>query len=147
MSGQRDRVGSYVIQHHTGAGDDHFDLMLQHGGVLWTWRIDRPLHPADCPVNALRIADHRLAYLTYQGEIHQGRLGACRIVARGRLRWLPCSEGELAVELVDGLAAGRYRLSPEAGGENQWTIRLACPSRSCPDPDRGAGDEPAEPRP
>src|SRR5258705_9929861 len=51
----------------------HWDLMLEVGDVLWTWRLERP--PRDGPetIPAERIGDHRLAYLDYEGPVSGGR--------------------------------------------------------------------------
>jgi hypothetical protein len=50
----------------------HWDLMLEAGPVLWTWRLPRLPQPDDVLV-AERIADHRMAYLDYEGPISEGR--------------------------------------------------------------------------
>lgn len=109
----------YVIQHHTGQGDDHFDFMLQRGEALWTWRIARLPASEALPLAAERIADHRLAYLTYEGPVSGGR-GEVRIVDAGRLRWRDAGERELAFDLLDGRFAGRWRLTCEG---DAWMLK------------------------
>ena len=57
----------------------HWDLMLEVGPVLWTWRLDAiPDRCASC--QATRIADHRPIYLDYEGPISRDR-GEVRRVA------------------------------------------------------------------
>src|SRR5690242_9762724 len=75
----------YVVLHHTGVVPEHFDLMLQVPGEekLWTWRILTP--PAswrENPPTGERLADHRAAYMTYEGAVSGGR-GAVKRVAEG----------------------------------------------------------------
>lgn len=125
--GRKSRLPSarYVIQHHTGQGDDHYDLMLQHGDVLWTWRIERMLEPSGGPTDAQRISDHRLAYLTFEGQVRGGLLGACRIAAAGEMRWLDCGAERIVIELTDGLAAGRYELVRVEGRPGWWRVAPA----------------------
>lgn len=102
----------YVVQHHTGGGGrDHFDLMLQRGDVLWTWQLETMpgSGSAGRPPEAVRIADHRLAYLTYEGPI-SGSRGRCRIVDSGQVRWLAVDADRVVVELSGGALAGRFDL-------------------------------------
>lgn len=49
----------------------HWDFMLEANGVLWTWRLPEP--PRHGEMTAERIADHRLAYLDYEGPISGNR--------------------------------------------------------------------------
>jgi len=112
----------YVIQHHSGHGADHCDLMLQRGDVLWTWQLDEPLSPQAGAMPARRIGDHRLAHLDYEGPISRGR-GQCRIVDRGRLSWLELGDERIVVALRDGSSAGRYELVLADATAGLWRIR------------------------
>ncbi|MFO1094461.1 MAG: DNA polymerase ligase N-terminal domain-containing protein [Planctomycetaceae bacterium] len=50
----------------------HWDLMLESGGVLRTWRLlNEPATGRRVP--AERLADHRLKYLDYEGPVSGGR--------------------------------------------------------------------------
>ena len=50
----------------------HWDFMLEQAGVLLTWRLlSEPAVGAE--VRAERLADHRLAYLDYEGPVSGGR--------------------------------------------------------------------------
>lgn len=75
----------YVVLHHTGVVPEHYDLLvhLPSAEKLLTWRIPTPPETwAAAPPAAERIADHRLTYLTYEGEISGGR-GHVKCVAEG----------------------------------------------------------------
>lgn len=55
----------------------HWDLMLEDGGVLRTWRLlAEPA--AGQVVRAEQLADHRLAYLDYEGPVSGGRGSVAR---------------------------------------------------------------------
>ena len=50
----------------------HWDLLLEAGEVAWTWRLlDEPgSEPAS---RSMRIGDHRLLYLDYEGPVSEER--------------------------------------------------------------------------
>jgi hypothetical protein len=59
-----------VQQHHTPDGT-HWDLMLEMDGCLQTYRLDK--HPCEIgsePVNAEKIFDHPMKFLTYEGPVN-----------------------------------------------------------------------------
>ncbi|MDD4889173.1 MAG: DNA polymerase ligase N-terminal domain-containing protein [Phycisphaerae bacterium] len=115
---------SFVIQHHVGLGADHYDLMLERDGVLWTWQLERIPAPEAEPAPAIRIADHRMSYLTYEGPISRDR-GRCRIVARGEVNWVIVEPRRILVELAGDEIAGRFELTLSAGEDDRWQIRGA----------------------
>lgn len=56
----------------------HYDLMIEWGGMLRTWRLDRiPTEPASIPATPL--PDHRMDYLEYEGPVSGGRGVVSRI--------------------------------------------------------------------
>lgn len=76
------RAGRYVVLLHDHPAPHH-DWMLEVDGALATWRI--ACAPADLPPGgapAERLADHRLAYLEFEGEVSRGR-GRVRRVEGG----------------------------------------------------------------
>ncbi len=75
----------YVVLRHTGVVPEHFDLMIQLPGAerLATWRILIPPETWGRQMPAAeRLADHRVAYLTYEGAVSGGR-GEVKRVAEG----------------------------------------------------------------
>lgn len=50
----------------------HWDLLLEHGTILKSWRLLTEPHPGQFVV-AEPIADHRLLYLDYEGEVSGDR--------------------------------------------------------------------------
>ena len=51
----------------------HWDLMLEADDVLQTWRLDMPPREAGCAIDATELADHRQAYLDYEGPVSGDR--------------------------------------------------------------------------
>src|SRR5580658_3234396 len=72
----------YVILHHGGIPDPHFDLMFETrpGSDLATWRSHA--WPIEEPTPLTRLKDHRRLYLTYEGEL-PGQRGQVQQTARG----------------------------------------------------------------
>ena len=72
----------FVVLHHTGYGEPHFDVMLElePGGPLTTWR--SPVWPLEHQTALTPLAEHRREYLTYEGEVSNGR-GEVKRVASG----------------------------------------------------------------
>ena len=59
----------------------HWDLMLESDGVLRTWRLAAlPQTPPDS-MEAEELADHRLAYLEYEGPVGGERGTVSRVDA------------------------------------------------------------------
>jgi hypothetical protein len=108
----------------------HWDFMLEHDGALLTWSL------AELPtawrreagessailsaVPATRLADHRLAYLDFEGPM-SGNRGRVTRLDGGDYRVLEEVEGRLCVELCGGLVRGTATLTHEAA---DW--RLEC---------------------
>ena len=61
----------YVILEHDHP-HRHWDLMLEAGGVLRTWRLSEPPRPG-AAIAAEPSFDHRLVYLEYEGPVSGGR--------------------------------------------------------------------------
>ncbi|HEY7117716.1 MAG TPA: hypothetical protein VH475_14100 [Tepidisphaeraceae bacterium] len=71
----------FVVLHHTGVEPPHFDLMFETapGSKLVTWR--SPVWPLIGPTAVERLADHRRAYLEYEGAVSGGRGEVKRVLA------------------------------------------------------------------
>jgi DNA polymerase Ligase (LigD) len=76
----------------------HWDLMLEVGSELRTWRLGKEPVPLGDSIEATPLGDHRVAYLDYEGPVSGGR-GTVRRWDRGVYETLPVVEGE-AVKVV-----------------------------------------------
>lgn len=118
----------YVLLHHRISDKEHWDLCLDLGEVLATWQVlsDPRIRPDKTASGwpARRIADHRRAYLDYEGPI-SGDRGEVRRVDRGT--WTPIEQGPTGwvVHLAGEILRGVYRLPGEAGPGEMFQIGLA----------------------
>ncbi len=65
----------FVFHHHIGYGQPHYDLMLEHEKTLATWQLTIPLSDIqdEQAIIVQKLQDHRLIYLSYEGNISKGR--------------------------------------------------------------------------
>ncbi len=101
----------FVILHHTGHGDEHWDLMLEYADSLLTWQLERePPSLAALPIPAKRIGNHRKLYLDYEGPVSGGR-GTVRRVDDGSLVWLSIEPSRFEFVLHGKRLTGRFALT------------------------------------
>ena len=149
----------FVIQEHH-ATRLHWDLRLEHDGVLASWAIPNgiPADPADNRL-AVHTEDHPLEYLDFHGKIPAGEYGAgtMTIWDRGTFETHLWEEKKVEVTFHGERLSGRYGLFPigqrgRDGSEKDWMIhRMDPPADSGrePMPERilpmlaGAGELPA----
>lgn len=101
MSGGERHEGRYTISRHDAPDGVHWDLFLEDGATLSTWRLSAP--PESGVVASEAISDHRTRYLDYDGEVGGGR-GVVTRHSWGRYR---TEEHRLLLE--GGPSAGAYR--------------------------------------
>jgi len=101
----------FVIQEHTTPEGVHWDLMIEKGGVLTTFRLSQsPENACNHAIEAVRIFDHALRFLTYEGPVQKGT-GKVRIVERGACRVLDENEGSMTLDLQGTLLQGHFTLT------------------------------------
>jgi hypothetical protein len=98
----------------------HWDLMLESGSVLRTWRLAAPPSTRE-PVAAEPLTDHRLLYLDYEGPVGDGR-GTVRRWDAGTYSGFARSDDPLEFELEGNTVRGRCRISRD--GEGRWRFVL-----------------------
>ena len=92
----------------------HWDLFLEAGPVLRSWRILAPLDP-DRPVPAEPGPDHRLLYLDYEGPVSAGR-GTVARVDTGLFSYEIDTPDRLIVRLAGARFVGRLAIERAAAG-------------------------------
>lgn len=112
----------FVILHHTGYGAAHWDLMLEEESSLATWKLYRdPAQLGTAPAALFRIADHRKAYLEYEGPISGGR-GQVHRVCSGTYSVVDKNSQSWTAELHSADLPGPYAL--ESRADLGWRLRL-----------------------
>lgn len=100
----------FVIQAHTLDSRIHWDFMLEWGPVLRTYRLDKsPADIAGRRAGAVKIADHPLKFLSYEGPVNDGR-GSVRIVEAGTYEIIKDGENRLELALNGEILKGKYNL-------------------------------------
>jgi bifunctional non-homologous end joining protein LigD len=140
-AGARDDAGDghrFVVQEHQ-ATRLHWDLRLEHDGVLASWAIPNGI-PADPKDNrlAVRTEDHPLEYLEFHGEIPKGEYGAgtMTIWDQGTFDIHKWEDRKVEVTFHGERLSGRYGLFPiskPGAAKNDWMIHRMDPPA---DPDR-----------
>lgn len=115
----------YVILRHDHP-ELHWDLMLEEGDVLKTWRLPQPpeIDPASdetsLDLKAEALPDHRLVYLEYEGPV-SGDRGEVSRWDRGTFTLLERSEDQMVALLTGEELAGRITLKKQ-DSENRWSL-------------------------
>src|SRR6202022_1750196 len=122
------RVPRFVVHEHS-ARRMHWDLRLEHDGVLASWALPRGV-PDDPAHNrkAVRTEDHPLEYLDFEGEIPAGSYGAgtIKIWDRGTYEPQKWRADEVIAVFHGQRLSGRYALF-QAGAERDWLMHRMDP--------------------
>jgi len=105
----------YVILKHDWNGV-HYDLMLEQGAILKTWRLASPIQTGR--QEAILLPDHRLEYLTYEGPISRDR-GKVSRVAEGTFESALATEQSWNI-VLEGTIRGSITLQPDA--VDRWQL-------------------------
>ncbi|MBA2644937.1 MAG: DNA ligase, partial [Solirubrobacterales bacterium] len=127
--------GRFVIQEHH-ATRLHWDLRLEHDGVLVSWAVPNGI-PEEPEHNrkAVHTEDHPLEYLDFHGEIPAGNYGAgtMTIWDAGVYECHKWRDDEVMVTFAGERVQGRYVLFRAGAAEKDWMIHRMDPPA---DPDR-----------
>jgi bifunctional non-homologous end joining protein LigD len=118
----------FVIQQHD-ATRLHWDLRLEHDGVLRSWALPRgiPWNPKE---NRLAVAteDHGLEFLDHEGDDSDAGYGTGRLTTwdRGTYESHKWRDDEVIVTLAGQRVSGKYALFSMRGGRD-WLIHRMDP--------------------
>jgi hypothetical protein len=105
----------FVIQQHSSNSDVHWDFMLEIADSLRTYRLDKPPQElGQTCANAVKIFDHPLKFLTYEGPVNKGR-GNVRIADTGTYKILQQAHDHLELDLDGKILKGKFMLSHVEG--------------------------------
>ncbi|HNS22348.1 MAG TPA: DNA polymerase ligase N-terminal domain-containing protein [Sedimentisphaerales bacterium] len=118
MSGSR-----FVVQQHTTIEGVHWDLMLEQDGVLTTFRLEaEPAQAMARAVRAVKIFDHPLRFLTYEGPVQKGT-GKVRIVDSGSYSDRDRRDDLRSLTMNGAILNGDFTLSRIENAEWRFTAR------------------------
>ena len=109
----------------------HCDLMLEAGDVLATWsfaalprdwsRVEGIAISDSNSVAAERLADHRLAYLDYEGPLSGDRGSVSRLDA-GTFATIAQSPADWSLQIIGQSIRGQLDLQQSAADPSQWQL-------------------------
>ena len=114
----------FVVLRHVDRLGVHFDLMIDVGDGLATWKMSAPPEAANkVGIICRRIGDHRRAYLEYEGPISGDRgevsrhdCGSCFCHEKTDDAWI--------VEFRGRLLMGWYKLERCRPDDQDWLLRF-----------------------
>lgn len=125
----------FVLLHHecplSYSKPSHWDFMLEHEAALLTWQLNvLPPSWASCLnlqttaasewVDAIRLPDHRLAYLEYEGPLSGDRGSVVRLDG-GAFTWVEHAENLICVQLQGTHLSCQIRMSR---GDEAWRLAV-----------------------
>ncbi len=116
---------AFVVLRHDDREGTHYDLMIDEGEHLATWKCPQPPETAQIsPLSCRWIGDHRRGYLDYEGyvsgdrgEVRRHDRGRCTMSARSSDRWHVLFQGRKLI--------GSYELSRIA--DDSWRLIFTDP--------------------
>jgi bifunctional non-homologous end joining protein LigD len=119
----------FVVQLHA-ARMRHYDFRLEHDGVLVSWAV--PKGPSPDPADkrlAVRVEDHPVDYIHFEGLIPEGNYGAGAVIVWDRGRWEPVKDfdqglesGKLLFDLHGYKLRGRFTLVKTKRSPKDWLL-------------------------
>lgn len=102
----------FVIQKHIHTDNPaHWDMMLQQSDKLLTWRINvPPENISSIPIEAEKIFDHPIKFLTYQGAVNNGN-GNVEIADAGTYKIVEITPDKINISITGKIIKGMMELT------------------------------------
>lgn len=113
-----------ILKHFLPDGTWHYDWLIEQAGVSHDHRLlalrcqSRP-DLVDTPFEALRVPDHRVHYLTYQGAVSNDR-GVVQRVASGQVQGLAITPESIETQVRWGNLTICYLANRVEGQPGLW---------------------------
>jgi hypothetical protein len=114
-------------------GGDHYDWMFEADGCLATWATPISLSvDRSGEVDAIRLPDHRIEYLKYEGEV-SGNRGSVQRVEEGRFKLTDARPDRYEIRTF-GKREGVFVIYRTwcADGASFWRISFRCSAEGMP---------------
>ncbi len=119
-------MSRFVVLRHDSPAGLHWDFMLEFADVLRTWALQEE-PAAERPIAARALADHRLAYLDYEGPV-SGERGSVSKWDRGAFEAVEVEDDLVVVRLAGKRLLGLVTLElvADSSGEqgDSWQFRF-----------------------
>ncbi len=132
--GKKAGEGGIFVIHKHAATRLHYDLRLEHDGVLWSWAVTRgpSLDPHEKRL-AVHVEDHPIDYAPFEGTIPKGEYGGGSVIVWDEGTWTPdhdaargMKKGHIDFELHGHKLHGKWhlvRLKPRPGEKrDNWLL-------------------------
>ncbi|MER9896092.1 DNA ligase D [Mesorhizobium sp. M0119] len=132
--GKKAEPGGIFVIHKHAATRLHYDLRLEHGGVLWSWAVTRgpSLDPHEKRL-AVHVEDHPIDYAPFEGTIPKDQYGGGSVIVWDEGTWVPdgdpakaMKKGHINFELHGHKLHGAWhlvRLKPRPGEKrDNWLL-------------------------
>ena len=112
----------FVVQRHQKQSEPtHWDLMLERGGILETYRLAQPPEEwGKRAIEAMKIFDHPLKFLSYEGSVNEGK-GRVEIADCGTYRLIKKDETQQQISFAGKLFRGEFQLCLIK--DDRWELR------------------------
>lgn len=114
-----------ILRHETPPGSPrplHWDFLLEDAGTLLTWALAQQ-PAAGRPIAAEALANHRTAYLDYEGPV-SGNRGTVTRWDSGTFQWRRRNSREIAVVLSGRVLSGEAALTRADDITERWQFIL-----------------------
>lgn len=115
-----------ILRHDPPPGSSralHWDLMLEFGETLRTWALAAEPRPG-ASIPASPLADHRKAYLDYEGPL-SGNRGSVARWDGGTYRQLDANDRRVLIVLEGERLRGAAEIVSHADDPRSWTVTFS----------------------